>query len=56
MPPDFLQGLRDLGHVVHVEAPDNAVGFGGAQLVQRLPEGGYSAGSDPRKDGQAAGF
>ena len=56
MAPDLLQGLRDLGHVVHVEAPDNAFGFGGAQLVQRLPEGGYSAGSDPRKDGQAAGF
>ncbi|WP_300057975.1 gamma-glutamyltransferase family protein [Sulfitobacter sp.] len=56
MAPDLLQGLRELGHVVHVEAPDNAFGFGGAQLVQRLPEGGYSAGSDPRKDGQAAGF
>ncbi len=56
MAPELLQGLRDLGHVVHVEAPDNAFGFGGAQLVQRLPEGGYAAGSDPRKDGQAAGF
>ncbi|KKL64420.1 hypothetical protein LCGC14_2165210, partial [marine sediment metagenome] len=56
MKPELLQGLRDLGHVIHVEAPDNAFGFGGAQLVQRLPGGGYSAGSDPRKDGQAAGF
>ena len=56
MKPELLQGLRDLGHVIQVEAPDNAFGFGGAQLVQRLPGGGYSAGSDPRKDGQAAGF
>ncbi|WP_319531303.1 gamma-glutamyltransferase family protein [uncultured Cohaesibacter sp.] len=51
-----FQGLSDLGHCIHVERPDNFFGFGGAQLVQRLPEGGYSAGSDPRKDGQAAGF
>jgi gamma-glutamyltranspeptidase/glutathione hydrolase len=30
-------------------------GFGGAQIVKRLESGGYSAGSDPRKDGQAVG-
>lgn len=52
----LLEGLRALGHRVQVEAPDNAFGFGGAQLIQRLPGGGYAAGSDPRKDGQAAGF
>jgi gamma-glutamyltranspeptidase/glutathione hydrolase len=51
-----IDGLRRLGHRVAVEAPDNAFGFGGAQLVQRFPDGGYAAGSDPRKDGQAAGF
>nr|WP_309502784.1 gamma-glutamyltransferase family protein [uncultured Roseovarius sp.] len=51
-----LDGLRELGHRITVESPDNAFGFGGAQLVHRLPEGGYAAGSDPRKDGQAAGF
>ncbi|WP_417598650.1 gamma-glutamyltransferase family protein [Pararhodobacter oceanensis] len=51
-----LAALRALGHRIEVEAPDNAFGFGGAQLVARLPEGGYMAGSDPRKDGQAAGF
>ncbi len=51
-----LDGLHSLGHKVQVEAPDNAFGFGGAQLVHRLPDGGYAAGSDPRKDGQAAGF
>ncbi|MEY8840457.1 gamma-glutamyltransferase family protein [Cribrihabitans sp. XS_ASV171] len=56
--PDLpaLDGLRNLGHRIQVEAPDNAFGFGGAQLVHRLPDGGYAAGSDPRKDGQAVGF
>ena len=53
---DVLDGLRALGHNIQIEAPDNAFGFGGAQLVQRLEGGGYVAGSDPRKDGQAAGY
>ncbi|MEP3440944.1 MAG: gamma-glutamyltransferase family protein [Sulfitobacter sp.] len=52
----LLEGLESLGHAVQIEAPDNAFGFGGAQLVQRLDHGGYAAGSDPRKDGQAAGY
>jgi len=56
MSGDILNGLRNLEHAVQIEAPDNAFGFGGAQLVHRLPDGGYVAGSDPRKDGQAAGF
>jgi gamma-glutamyltranspeptidase/glutathione hydrolase len=56
MRAEVLEELAGLGHVVQIEAPDNAFGFGGAQLVHRLPGGGYAAGSDPRKDGQAAGF
>lgn len=56
MPEALLEGLRGLGHDVQVEAPDNAFGFGGAQLIQKLKDGGYATGSDPRKDGQAAGF
>ncbi len=56
MPAELLEGLEKLGHIIQIEAPDNAFGFGGAQLVHRLPDGGYAAGSDPRKDGQAAGF
>jgi gamma-glutamyltranspeptidase/glutathione hydrolase len=56
MPVDLLDGLKALGHAIQIEAPDNAFGFGGAQLVQRNAAGGYAAGSDPRKDGQAAGF
>ncbi|SES23689.1 gamma-glutamyltranspeptidase / glutathione hydrolase [Tranquillimonas rosea] len=54
--PATLQALSDMGHEIEVEAPDAAFGFGGAQLVHRLPGGGYAAGSDPRKDGQATGF
>ncbi|MHA3916614.1 gamma-glutamyltransferase family protein [Halovulum sp. GXIMD14793] len=56
IPQDTLDGLRALGHQITVESPDNVFGFGGAQLVHRVPSGGYVAGSDPRKDGQAAGF
>jgi gamma-glutamyltranspeptidase/glutathione hydrolase len=50
-----VQKLSDLGHAVVSEAPEASFGFGGAQIVQRI-EGGYAAGSDPRKDGHAAGF
>ena len=56
MASQTLDRLRDLGHEITLETPDNAFGFGGAQLIQRLPDGGYAAGSDPRKDGQAVGF
>ena len=51
-----LDQLRSMGHDVSLEAPDNAFGFGGAQLIHRLPGRGYVAGSDPRKDGAAVGF
>jgi gamma-glutamyltranspeptidase/glutathione hydrolase len=56
MSAQVREGLSDLGHQISVESPDNAFGFGGAQLVHRLPDGGYVAGSDPRKDGQAVGY
>ncbi|WP_255418707.1 hypothetical protein [Paracoccus sp. JM45] len=56
MSQKIIKGLRVLGHKIMIETPDNAFGFGGAQLVHRLPDGGYAAESDPRKDGQAAGF
>jgi len=54
--PETLEALGDLGHDITLEPPDSAFGFGGAQLIHRLPAGGYAAGSDPRKDGQAVGF
>ncbi len=53
---DTVAALGAMGHAVSVEQADLAFGFGGAQVIQRLPGGGYAAGSDPRKDGQAAGF
>ncbi len=56
MPPETLDALRALGHAISLETPDNAFGFGGAQVICRLPNAGYVAGSDPRKDGQAVGF
>ena len=44
--------LAAMGHVL-IEQP--TIAFGGAQAVVRLPRG-YAAGSDPRKDGMAAGY
>lgn len=55
-PPETLVALAALGHDITLEAPDNAFGFGGAQVLCRLEGGGYAAGSDPRKDGMAVGF
>ncbi|HKE90770.1 MAG TPA: gamma-glutamyltransferase [Gemmatimonadales bacterium] len=43
--------LTALGHTI---VADSGVAFGGAQAILRLPRG-YAGGSDPRKDGMAAG-
>lgn len=56
LPAATIERLRSMGHAITLEAPDNAFGFGGAQLIHRLPGRGYVAGSDPRKDGAAMGF
>ena len=56
MPAETLKYLAQIGHLIELELPDNAFGFGGAQLICRLPGGAYASGSDPRKDGLAAGF
>jgi gamma-glutamyltranspeptidase/glutathione hydrolase len=45
--------LAERGHDVRFEAREHV--FGGAQLILRT-EDGYVAGSDHRKEGQAAGF
>ena len=52
---DVIDGLRARGHDIVVEPPESMFAFGGAQIVQRT-EFGYIAGSDPRKDGQAAAY
>ena len=49
---DVRAALRKMGHVIVDERP---VSFGGAQAIVRLKKG-YSAGSDPRKDGMAVGY
>ncbi|TDL79410.1 gamma-glutamyltransferase family protein [Palleronia sediminis] len=56
MPQATQDDLAARGHRLSLAAPDSAFGFGGAQMIRRLPGGGYVAGSDPRKDGNAAGF
>lgn len=55
VPISVVRELETLGHEVTREEPDAAFGFGGAQLIHRLPEG-YVGGSDHRKDGQVAAF
>ncbi len=51
--PATVKTLRTMGH--REPAAGSAFGFGGAQLMLRLPNGLYCAASDPRKDGQVAG-
>ena len=46
-------GLAALGHEITV--PDTSLGFGSGQFVVKV-EGGYMAGSDPRRDGYPVGF
>jgi gamma-glutamyltranspeptidase / glutathione hydrolase len=53
--PGLASGLAALGHIVAKEEFDGESSFGGAQIIHRI-DGGYVAGSDPRKDGQAVGF
>ena len=52
-PLSVANDLAARGHVVRVVA--DAI-FGGAQLIYRLPNGGYCAASDHRKEGAAIGF
>jgi gamma-glutamyltranspeptidase / glutathione hydrolase len=51
-----LERLREWGHEISLQPPEAAFGFGGAQIVHRMENGLYIAGSDPRKDGNAVGF
>jgi len=51
LPDDVAAALEALGH--RLRSPDG-VAFGGAQAIMKLARG-WAAGSDPRKDGMAAG-
>ncbi|MEP6678322.1 MAG: gamma-glutamyltransferase family protein, partial [Betaproteobacteria bacterium] len=48
------QGLIGLGHTME-SIPDSYMDFGAGQFIVKI-EDGYVAASDPRRDGQAAGF
>ncbi len=54
---DVVEGLRDRGHRARVSKKGEVeIGsYGAAQLIYRV-EGGYVAGSEGRRDGQAVGF
>jgi gamma-glutamyltranspeptidase/glutathione hydrolase len=52
--PSLREGLEQRGHQF-ASIPDAYMDFGAGQCVVRA-EAGYAAGSDPRRDGQAAGF
>ncbi len=51
---DTAGQLARLGHRIVDGVPTHV--FGGAQLIRKTDDGCYLAGSDHRKDGQAAGF
>jgi len=51
---ELREGLIALGHNLE-SVPDSYMDFGAGQLIVKATEG-YVAASDPRRDGQAAGF
>jgi gamma-glutamyltranspeptidase/glutathione hydrolase len=53
-PVALREGLIALGHELE-SIPDSYMDFGAGQVIMRA-ETGYIAASDPRRDGQAAGF
>lgn len=53
--PAVLEALKGKGHDLLPTGQVPATAFGGAQLIWRV-DGGYIAGSDHRKDGQAVGY
>jgi gamma-glutamyltranspeptidase/glutathione hydrolase len=58
MDPATVHGLAELGHRIEVIA-DSYQDFGAGQFIWRLGDAGlegYVAASDPRRDGQAAGY
>jgi gamma-glutamyltranspeptidase/glutathione hydrolase len=58
MPGETVRGLRELGHEIEV-IRDSYQDFGAGQFIWRLGDPaieGYVAASDPRRDGQAAGY
>jgi gamma-glutamyltranspeptidase/glutathione hydrolase len=55
-PRAVVEGLAARGHEVTVMEPTFNHGFGRGQIIRRLDNGAYVAGSEPRSDGCAAGW
>ena len=55
-PREVIEGLARYGHEVTVMEPTFNHGFGRGQIIRRLDNGAYVAGSEPRSDGCAAGW
>ena len=51
---DVVEGLQARGH--RVRHAQNSLSFGRGQIIQRLENGVYVAGSEPRADGAAVGY
>ena len=56
VPAATRDALAALGHEITTSSPEAAFSFGGAQLIHRMQNGQYIAGSDHRKDGHAVAF
>lgn len=55
--PAIVEDLRKRGHDVKVQKDYDRIAFGGGQVISRDPETGIlTAGSEPRKDGEAVGW
>jgi gamma-glutamyltranspeptidase/glutathione hydrolase len=56
VPASVRDGLAARGHEIGVNENFFNGGFGRGQIIRRLPDGGYMAGSEPRADGAAVGY
>ena len=54
VPDHIVRGLAGRGHAIEVRP--HPASFGKGQIIRRLPNGAYIAGSEPRCDGCAVGF